>query len=128
MHRVFVYGSLLAGLRSHHVMAGARPLGEARTEPRFALLDLGAWPGAVAGEGALVGEVYAVNSRQLAALDRFEEVPDAFTRERARLADGTDAWLYVLALEGAGAALRRRGVAVSGGCWRAHLLSQGRVG
>jgi gamma-glutamylcyclotransferase (GGCT)/AIG2-like uncharacterized protein YtfP len=67
--RIFVYGSLLSGQPNHRVLARAALVVEAVTEPRFALHDLGAFPGMVAGgEHAIAGEVYAVDADTLAAV------------------------------------------------------------
>jgi gamma-glutamylcyclotransferase (GGCT)/AIG2-like uncharacterized protein YtfP len=71
--RVFVYGTLLAGEPNHRVLAGARLVANARTEPAFELRDLGPFPGLVSsGAHAVAGEVYEVDEATLAALDRLE--------------------------------------------------------
>ncbi|MBC7171469.1 MAG: gamma-glutamylcyclotransferase, partial [Polyangiaceae bacterium] len=68
--RVFVYGTLLAGEPNHRMLAGARLVAEARTEPAFELRDLGPFPGLVRGGAhVVVGEVYEVDGSTLVALD-----------------------------------------------------------
>lgn len=95
-HRVFVYGSLLAGEVHHDLLAKARMLGTARTEPVFTLVDLGEYPALlVGGTTSVVGEIYAVDGDLLAELDQFEGHPKLFKRETITLADGTDAYAYV---------------------------------
>lgn len=121
VRRVFVYGTLRAGEANHHLLASARLLAEARTEPRFALYDLGAYPGLVrAGAQAVVGEVYAVDPPTLAALDRLVDHPRFYRRTRITLADGRRALAYLLTL----AQVVGRPVIASGD-WRAHRRRRG---
>lgn len=113
---VFVYGSLMLGEENHDALVGSRGLGPARTEPGYTLWDLGEYPGmSEAGAGAVVGELYAVDEATLAALDRFEEVPDAYRRVEVRLAGGAVAQGYVLSSADGG---ERREIA--SGEWRTH--------
>lgn len=96
-HRVFVYGSLLSGLRYHYMMGDSRFLGVGLTRPRFTLHDLGAYPGITEGGAtAIAGEIYEVDDARLAALDAFEDCPDMYERLLEPLAEGGTAWLYVL--------------------------------
>ena len=114
--RLFVYGSLLSGEPNHRVLARAALVAKALTEPRFALHDLGAFPGMVAGgEHAIAGEVYTVDGYTLAALDRLEGVPRFYQRAPIPLADGTTAQTYLLTR----AQVEGRPV-IANGCWRAH--------
>ncbi len=79
--RLFVYGTLMRGGRYHHVLDGQRLRGPARTLPRYALLDLGAYPGLVERpeDGRVVaGEVYEVAAGLLPRLDEIEGVPELF--------------------------------------------------
>jgi gamma-glutamylcyclotransferase (GGCT)/AIG2-like uncharacterized protein YtfP len=94
---VFVYGSLKRGEPNHHWIAAAPYLGEAQL-PGARLYDLGPFPMAVAsGDPAdtIAGELYAVTPAVLAALDRFEGVPRLYERQSWRLANGTQAWVYM---------------------------------
>ena len=94
---VFVYGTLLRGEPNHRLLDRARFVQEARTEPRFELVDLGPFPAMVAGgAGAVVGEVYAVDRRALADLDRLEGHPRFYRRTAVRLEDGAVAEAYVM--------------------------------
>jgi gamma-glutamylaminecyclotransferase len=84
-----VYGTLKRGLRNHHLMAGQRFVAEAVTERRYRVIDLGPYPGMVAGSAgglAVRGEVWAVDAECLAALDAFEGVPELFVREPVAVA------------------------------------------
>jgi gamma-glutamylcyclotransferase (GGCT)/AIG2-like uncharacterized protein YtfP len=78
---LFTYGTLMRGGSRHAALAGQRFLGDARTEPRYALLDLGEYPGLVpceAGGRAVCGELYEVEGRLLPELDALEAAPDWF--------------------------------------------------
>lgn len=76
--QLFVYGSLKRGGRHHDLMSRARFLGEACTEPGFALEPLGDYlalverPDAAAVTLPVPGELFEVDAALLAALDEFE--------------------------------------------------------
>ncbi len=128
-HRVFVYGSLLGGLRYHHHLGGAPRVVETATRRAFGLLDLGAYPAAIDGGTVplpavptpLQGEVYDIDDGRLAHLDAFEGCPHLFVRRRAPLVEGPDAWLYVLHPSHARAALADGAALVEAGSWRRWL-------
>lgn len=85
--RLFVYGSLKRGGPAHGRLLPGRAtafLGPARARGR--LVDLGAYPGLVEGEGVVAGELYAVRAPGLwSELDAFElfdpDAPDPFDPE-----------------------------------------------
>jgi len=80
------------------LLAGARFLGPAITEPRYTLLHLGPYPGMrEGGTGSIVGELYEVDDELLASLDDFEGHPELYRRARIRLRDGEQAEGYLLA-------------------------------
>lgn len=111
VHRVFVYGTLLAGEPNHYrlthdpirdvpLAVPGRLLYRVATRPEFTLYNLGYFPGVVAkGDTAVLGEVYEVTDDVLASLDRLEGHPHHYRREARALADGTMAWIYVFARE-----------------------------
>ena len=95
--RVFVYGTLLSGEPNHRLLAGVEFVGDARTEPVFDLVSLGAFPAMVPGGGiAVAGEVYEVDRMTLAALDRLEGYPHFYRRLAVYLDDGADVLAYIL--------------------------------
>ena len=91
---LFVYGTLKRGQPNHGRLQGARWLGEA-TLQGAALYDLGPFPMAIAGEGWVVGELYAVAWAALPQLDAFEGCPRLYQRHWLPLADGRQAWAYL---------------------------------
>ena len=113
MPRIFVYGSLLRGETNHDALAGAVYVGEATTEPRYALLDLGEYPGLVEGSARVVGEVYDVSDEVLATLDVLEDHPRLFRRKRIALEGTVACEAYFLC------AIAKTASIVAGGDWRA---------
>ena len=103
MHELFIYGTLMPGLRLQAEMQGAERLGPARVPGR--LVDVGRYPGLLHGQGLVAGEVYRVSEAQLAHLDAVEEmVPgdrgaSQYWRERVTVQEGALAgqqvWTYV---------------------------------
>ncbi|PTX96419.1 gamma-glutamylcyclotransferase family protein [Opitutus sp. ER46] len=84
-HLLFVYGTLKRGGPNHHLLAAQRYVAPARTVPGHTLYHLGEYPGLVAdpadAEG-VAGELWSVSSACLAALDRFEGVPEGLYRRQ----------------------------------------------
>jgi gamma-glutamylaminecyclotransferase len=94
--RLFVYGTLMRGGRYHRILDGQRFLGPARTLPRYALLDLGAYPGLVhrPEDGRVVGgEVYEVAVALLPRLDATEGAPELFRLGSVAL-EGVEGLVY----------------------------------
>ena len=81
---LFVYGTLMQGGVRHRVLANQRFLGEARTQPSYALYNLGPYPGlvrATANGRAIHGELYEIDDGLIARLDRIEGAPSLFRLE-----------------------------------------------
>lgn len=91
---LFVYGTLKRGQANHGHLQGARCLGEASLESAC-LHDLGPFPMAIAAEGRVHGELYAVPTAALPRLDAFEGCPRLYQRHWLPLADGRQAWVYL---------------------------------
>jgi gamma-glutamylaminecyclotransferase len=113
---VFVYGTLLSGEANHGLLARARLVAATRTQAEFALYDLGAFPGLVAGGGDVVtGELYEIDDATFAALDDLEDYPRYYQRQQILLANGATAWTYLLS-----PAQVAEGAVIPSGDWRAH--------
>lgn len=90
MLRLFVYGTLMRGGPRHHLLAGQRFLGPARTAAHWALHDLGAYPGLVrrAQDGLVIaGELYEIDPSLVPALDQAEGAPALYRLEELDLVD-----------------------------------------
>jgi gamma-glutamylcyclotransferase (GGCT)/AIG2-like uncharacterized protein YtfP len=96
--RLFVYGTLLSGEGNHGRLGPSRLLGVRRTEPRYTLVNLGAFPAMLnRGTTSVTGEVYEVDDAILAAVDRLEGHPGFYRRTGVRLLGGESVEGYVLA-------------------------------
>lgn len=95
---IFVYGTLQRGEPNHGLIARrALFLGEGLTEPVFQLRNLGAFPGLVfGGTSAVSGEVYAVDTSTLAAIDALEGHPTFYRRIPIVLSNGALVETYLL--------------------------------
>ncbi len=101
---VFVYGTLRRGGSNHFRMDGADPIGAATVQGRLYRIDW--YPGLVLDPGGvpIAGEVFAVSTDQLQALDLFEGLSAGeiegteYRRVKATVilaAGGTaDAWIW----------------------------------
>jgi gamma-glutamylcyclotransferase (GGCT)/AIG2-like uncharacterized protein YtfP len=70
--KLFVYGSLRAGERYHHLLEGATLVAK-RAWTRGLLYDTGwGYPGMIPGRGTVFGEVYRVDGEQLKRIDHLE--------------------------------------------------------
>jgi gamma-glutamylcyclotransferase (GGCT)/AIG2-like uncharacterized protein YtfP len=81
--RVFFYGTLKRGQRSHHLLRDQEFLGEAKTLCCYRLYDCGQHPALVDDPRngiAIHGEIWRVSDETLEKLDEYEGVPDYFSR------------------------------------------------
>ena len=71
-HLLFIYGTLMPGLRLEAEMQGARFVGAAQVPGR--LVDVERYPGFLVGDGLVTVEVYEVDAAHLARLDGVEDM------------------------------------------------------
>ena len=89
---LFIYGTLMPGLRLEAEMQGARFVGTAQVPGQ--LVDVGRYPGFLVGDGLVMGEVYEIDAAHLARLDGVEDmVPgnraaSQYWREEVTVASG----------------------------------------
>jgi gamma-glutamylaminecyclotransferase len=99
-HRLFVYGTLMKGEHHHEALKEASFVGLSETEPVFEMVQIDYYPALLSGGTTrIIGELYEVDDATLARLDDLEEVPEVFVRERLKLADGSEAFTYVMPRE-----------------------------
>jgi len=91
--RIFVYGSLRRKQGNSHWMTNAQLMGE-HTEKNFVLYSLGHYPGAVPGEGGVIGEVYRIDASTLSELDALRTQGGEYKRHLIQTPYGS-AWMYV---------------------------------
>ena len=91
--RIFVYGSLRRKQGNSHWMTNAQLMGE-HTEKNFVLYSLGHYPGAVPGEGGVMGEVYRIDASTLSELDALRTQGGEYKRHLIQTPYGS-AWMYV---------------------------------
>ena len=97
---LFVYGTLMRGGCNHGALAGQRFLRDAVTRPKYLLLNLGDYPGLVLAQNdgrAIHGELYEVERRLIADLDRIEGAPELYRLELVEIKDEDDriyAYIY----------------------------------
>ncbi len=80
---LFAYGSLKRGGRGHKYLMSQRFVGDATTEPKYRIVDLGPYPGLVADDAnglAVRGELYEVDEACLTELDDYEYTPSLYER------------------------------------------------
>jgi gamma-glutamylcyclotransferase (GGCT)/AIG2-like uncharacterized protein YtfP len=92
---LFVYGTLMQGMRNHVYLEKAKFLGAAQTGPEYELRYNGSIPAARAGSEHIVGELYEVDDETLAGLDVLEEVSNRLYEKKETTIDGKKAIIYL---------------------------------
>jgi len=95
MAYLFVYGTLMQGMRNHQYLEKAKLLGRFQTKPEFELLYNGSIPAAKAGNEAVWGELYEADEATLASLDVLEEVNAQLYEKKEIEVDGKKATIYL---------------------------------
>lgn len=91
-----------------------------QTAPRYTLINLGLYPGAVVGGNtAIVGELYPLRTGLLVRLDRLENYPYEYTRKLIPTPHGP-AWIYIYRRRVPGASV------ITSGDWRRRQSSSSR--
>ena len=117
--RLFDYGTFLPGEPDHGFLEGAELIGPATTKPQYKLVEFTATAGLLdRGDTAVVGEIYELDVKTLAACDVKREHPVLFERRVVELSDGTRAHAYFLRHEQSRGRRRLRG-----GDWRNRFVS-----
>lgn len=96
VERLLVYGLLRRSMSMESLMERVAEFMGERRVPGFSMYDLGNYPGAVAGDGELIAELYAIDPAAFQALDEAEGVfddPPLYRRVQVELHDGP-AWIY----------------------------------
>ncbi|MCL5499022.1 Uncharacterized conserved protein YtfP, gamma-glutamylcyclotransferase (GGCT)/AIG2-like family [Phytobacter palmae] len=91
--RIFVYGSLRRKQGNSHWMTNAQWLGDHCVED-YQLYSLGHYPGAVPGDGSVLGEVYRIDAATLGELDALRTAGGEYKRQLIQTPYGS-AWMYV---------------------------------
>ena len=116
---VFVYGTLRRDEANHHLLSDAEFCGKHLTRPSYRMLHLGTYPGVVAGGStAIEGEVYRVDQKGLAHLDRLEAYPRLYTRKLIPTPWGR-AWIYL------SRGVRANRARIPSGSWDGESMSRG---
>lgn len=106
IERLFVYGTLQPGFGNHRRIGRFVRASQAACVTEFELVDLGAYPAMVPGQGAVRGVLLDVEPAALEIADRIEgyaadRAVCLYLRQRVtvHLADGrsVEAWTYVFA-------------------------------
>jgi len=95
MATLFVYGTLMKGMRNHVYLEKATFLGEASTKPEYELLSNGSIPAMRAGSEPVKGELYEVDEETLKSLDMLEEVNSDLYDRRETDIGGKKAIVYL---------------------------------
>lgn len=100
-HLIFVYGTLKRGWGNNAIIHDQTFMSEAITlEHKFSMFSLGGFPGVVAGDKQIKGELWEVDDTAFARCDRLEGHPNFYKRELIHVnndawTDTVEAWIYI---------------------------------
>jgi len=95
MATIFVYGTLMKGMRNHVYLEKAQFIGEASTKPEYELFTNGSIPAMRAGKESVKGELYEADDATLKNLDVLEEVDSKLYEKREIDVGGKKATAYL---------------------------------
>jgi len=95
MATLFVYGTLMQGMRNHQYLEKAKFLGTAQTKPEYELLYNGSIPAVKAGSESIKGELYEADEETLKGLDVLEEVNADLYEKKEIEVDGKKVIAYL---------------------------------
>ena len=99
--KLFVYGTLKKVFRYEMnsptaPMQGVKLIGKYQTQERWTLADFKAYPGMIPGNSGVVGEVWEIPDEKMAQLDRYEGVPNLFSRRMVEVAPvGSEDYVWI---------------------------------
>jgi len=124
--RVFVYGSLLHGLRLAHYLKGAKYI-DKDSISGFKLYNLEAYPGiARSDNGKVIGEIYEITPEILRTLDGVEQVGYLYNRSFGQTDSGIEVFVYDMNLRTWGPRLKPEMIIIDGD-WRNFITVNGRL-
>jgi gamma-glutamylcyclotransferase (GGCT)/AIG2-like uncharacterized protein YtfP len=93
---VFVYGSLKRGFNNNWYLENSKFICNDMTEPKWDMINLGAFPGVIDGSYNIYGEVYEIDDDTLKMLDQLEGHPTLYIRRTVKLTKiKSPVWMYI---------------------------------
>jgi len=93
--RVFVYGTLMKGMRNSSYMEGATFVGSAKTKSEYELVTNGSIPAIRPGNETVNGEVYEVEDGFLEKLEQWAEIGTGLYDRKEIEIDGKSTIVYL---------------------------------
>lgn len=94
---LFVYGTLKTGNFNNRLLNGFK--GIPAKAPGILLFEGPGYPFAKRGSGTAIGELYEIDEKTLARIDRLEGHPEYYHREKTKVLAGKkkeEAWIYLI--------------------------------
>lgn len=82
---IFTYGTLMKGQSNHSRFLSDNQFVESGKIEGYEMYDLGWFPGIIAGDGTVYGEVYAVSDEDLVAINRLEGEGDLYIKTEVKV-------------------------------------------